>query len=285
LNTEKLHILNLPSTIIDRVWDHISQYTVGLSRITRDGNKESFRLIGTGTLVIVGGLYCVLTADHVLAEIRSYDQLGLLTSFTGELRRHAFPFLHLGIHRIARGQDDSSGPDIGIISLPQASIGSLRSEKTFFNIDKRRDRFANGFLQKDHGFWFVSGIIGESEQVRGSARGFDLVKGYQALCGIAANPEEYEQGGFDYVEMQVDYKQANAELPASFGGCSGGGIWQVPLRKNKDGYIQEEEHILSGVAFHQTAIDEGIRRLKCHGRKSVYVKVPEYVDQIKSPQF
>ena len=222
MHTEKLHVSNLPNVIIDRICDYIAQYTVGLSRIVRVSNKEDFRLIGTGTLVTVGGLYCVLTADHVLAEIRSSDQLGLLTSFNGELRRHAFHFSHLGIHRIARGQDESLGPDIGLIVLPQTSIGSLHSEKVFFNIDKRIARFARGFLEKDRGFWFTTGIIGESEQVRGPARGFALVKGYLGLCGIAANPEEHEADGFDYVEMQIEYRQPDHDRLALVGAAAGG---------------------------------------------------------------
>lgn len=282
MHTEKLHISKLPNAIIDRVCDHILQYTVGLSRIVRPGNKEDFRLIGTGTLVTVGGLYCILTADHVLGEIRTSDQLSLLTSFAGELRRHAFHFSHLRIHHIARGPDESLGPDIGLIVLPQASIGSLHSEKVFFNIDKRRARFTGGFLEKDRGFWFTTGIIGESEQVRGPTRGFASVKSYLALFGTAANPEEHDANGFDYVEMQIDYRQPNPELPASFGGCSGGGVWQVPLRKNAKGDIEEEEHLLSGVVFYQTKVNDGIRRLKCHGRKSIYEKVPEYVDHAKN---
>jgi len=52
----------------------------------------------------------------------------------------------------------------------------------------------------------------------------------------------------------------------------------VPLRKNATGDIEEEEHLLSGVVFYQTKVNDGVRRLKCHGRKSIYDKVPEYMD-------
>lgn len=83
------------------------------------------------------------------------------------------------------------------------------------------------------------------------------------------------------LEVQIDYKDPNPELPSSFGGCSGGGIWQVPLRKNEEGKIEAEEHLLSGVVFYQTGFAEGVRRLKCHGRKTVYNRVPEYVERQK----
>jgi hypothetical protein len=268
--------------VIDRVCDHIVQYTVGLSRVVRRDNKEDFTLIGTGTLVVVGGLHSILTADHVVAEIHSSDDLGLLTSFSGQLRRHVLPFSHLGIRRIARGKDDARGPDIGLIVLPQANVGALRAEKTFFNIDKRRQRFETNLVAKDRGFWFMTGVIGESEQALGATRGFSSVKNYWGLCGTAANPEESEEDGFDYIEMHVDYSEPNPELPKSFGGCSGAGIWQVPMRKNKDGQLEEEEHILSGIVFYQTAVTQGVRRLRCHGRKTVYQRVSAYMDGAKS---
>lgn len=278
MQTEKLQISDIPRAVMDPVCDHIAQYTVGLSRLVRKNNKEDFRLIGSGTLVTVGGLDCVLTAEHVLAEIRNPDSLGLITSFTGELRRHAFPASHLVIHRIAKGTDDSSGPDIGLIVLPQTNIGTLRAEKSFFNIDGRRKLFGSGFLEKDRGLWFTCGILGESEQVLAPTRVFSSVKGYYALCGAGANPREYMEGDSDYLEMRIDYGEPDPELPRSFGGCSGGGIWQAPLRKNNRGEIEVEEYLLSGVIFYQTSIDNGIRQLKGHGRKTVYEQVPEFME-------
>lgn len=282
METEELHVSKLPSKVIDGVCEHVAQYTVGLSRVSPRDNKADLRLIGTGTLVVVGGLYSILTAEHVVAEIRSSDDLVLLTSFTGQLRRHAFKFSHLRIHRVARGKDDARGPDIGLIVLPQANLGALHAEKTFFNIDKRRERFASNLLVKARGFWFTTGVIGESEQVLGPTRGFSSVKGYWGLCGTAANPEESEEGGFDYVEMHIDYREPDPQLPKSFGGCSGAGVWQVPMRKNENGDIEAEEHLLSGIVFYQTAVTEGIRHLRCHGPKSIYQKVPEYMDGARS---
>lgn len=168
MQTELLHISDLPSDTIDSVCDDIAQYTVALNRVVRDKTREDLRLIGSGTLVTVCGLDCILTAEHVLAAIGDSDQLVLLSSFTAALRRHALELLHLGIHRIARGQVDSEGPDIGLIVLPQAAIGYLRAEKIFFNIDKRRDRrFAESFLPRDRGFWFTCGVGARSRPCTG----------------------------------------------------------------------------------------------------------------------
>lgn len=67
--------------------------------------------------------------------------------------------------------------------------------------------------------------------------------------------------------------EEKSELPISFGGISGGGVWQVPLLKTKEGEIQAKEPIFSGVAFYQTAIVDKKRTIRCHGRRSVYESV------------
>jgi hypothetical protein len=281
MHTEQLHIKDLPSATIDSACDDIVQFTVGLQRIVGERGAEDIQLIGTGTLVLINGKRCILTAEHVLAELKPDDRLALLSSFTGALRRHAFDLSHIRIHRIAKGADDSKGPDIGLIVLPEANIGHLLAEKVFFNIDKRRERFAEGFLENDRGFWFTCGIVGESETDLPLQPGFTRIKGYQGLCGASTRPREHEDSGFDYLEVQVDYEPHNPELPWSFGGFSGGGVWQVPLRKIGGGEIEPEECVLSGIVFYQTAVEDGARLLRCHGRKTVYRNVPEFLAQAK----
>ena len=111
--------------------------------------------------------------------------MGLLTSYRGNPHRYKFETNHLSIHRIAKGQNDSDGPDIGLIVLPQEIIGRLKAEKSFFNIDRRRDRFNTGFIPIDRGFWFTLGFPGVFEFDIEPNRGFAEIKGYYGLCGIS----------------------------------------------------------------------------------------------------
>ena len=278
MQTEKLHIRDLPDAIVDEVSDAIAQFTVGLQRVVVKGRLEDCELIGTGTLVYVGGFHAILTAEHVLAVLGPKQRLALLTSFEGRLRRHVFDPTHIQVHRIARGTDDSKGPDVGLIILPSNNIGNLSAEKSFFNLDKRVERFREGFVDRDRGFWFSIGVVGESEIELAPQSGFARIKGYQSLCGTSTQPREYEDSDYDYLEVRVDYEPENPELPRSFGGFSGGGIWHVPMRRAPDGRLEPEEYILSGLTFFQTAVENGVRLLRCHGRKTVYVKVPAYVE-------
>ena len=75
-------------------------------------------------------------------------------------------------------------------------------------------------------------------------------------------------GNYDYVEMPV-IPIRNPDVPTSFEGMSGGGLWQIPLRRNAQGAIDYDRPLLSGVIFYQ--YDENPERhLKCHFRRSVY---------------
>jgi hypothetical protein len=279
MDTQIIRVADLPASIVDSVCDHISLFTVGMDRIDREKNGYHSQLIGTGTLVILNGLHCILTADHVLSDtaLRGAHQLGLLTSFTGRIQRYALDLQYLGIHTIERGPEDCKGPDIGLIVLPDTHISRLKNEKVFFNIDKRRKRFTDGFIAKEMGIWFTCGTIEETETDMGPHPGFGAVKGYQALCGRSGVSKEYPEAEFDYLEMTVDYETGSPDLPHTFAGCSGGGVWQVLLRKNAQGEVMAEDYILSGVVFYQTGKANKQRVLRCHGRQTIYMKVPELV--------
>ena len=279
-HNERISISELPNSLIDSVSDHIKQFSVVLLRITSDKDAEGMQQIGSGTLIIINSLHSILTAEHVTAQLRNSDRLGLLSSFRGNPHRYTFNQDNLGIHSIGRGKDDSIGPDIGLIVLPRINIGRLKAEKTFFNVDKRIELFNKGFISTDRGFWFTFGFPGEFEQDLQPRRGFAAIKGYQGLCGISGIMKEYEDSGYDYLEMSIEYGNDNSDLPSSFGGVSGGGVWQVPLSKDSEGHLKPDEYILSGVIFYQTNLEANHRLIRCHGRKTVYQNLPNYLKEI-----
>jgi len=278
--TERMKISDLPDELTDSICAHISHFSVALLRVIRDASVDQMKLIGSGTLVIVNDYPAILTAEHVLAGLRGSDQLGLLSSFRGNLHRHTFSQNHICIHKIAKGDNDSRGPDIGLITLTEANIGHLKAGKSFFNIDKRRERFSKGLIESDLGVWFTCGFPGEFEVDLPPNHGFAAIKGYQGLCGRSGVSKEYYDSGYDYIEMSIEYGGFNPELPASFEGLSGSGIWQVPLNKTSGGHLEPAEYVLSGVVFYQTKMDGNHRRIRCHGRKTIYNKVPKFLNGI-----
>jgi hypothetical protein len=64
------------------------------------------------------------------------------------------------------------------------------------------------------------------------------------------------------------------EGPQSFAGYSGGGLWQLLVNKEAEGF-RVTDFLLSGVAFHQShkiqrQSGEIVREITCHGRLSLY---------------
>lgn len=273
---EQIRIADIPDGVVDSAIDQVIRYTVGLMRCDSDGRTETSKLIGTGTLVTIDNRGSILTAEHVASQLSEGCKLDVLCSFTGKRERVQFEFYHLAIHRIAKGAEDAVGPDIALIVLPNVGIGYLKSEKLFYNINRRENEFGLTPMDKRNGFWLTCGIPGDWELKRHESDQ-TIVKSYQGLCGASGVSREYDVDEYDYVEVTVDYSSGNPDLPLSFGGCSGGGIWQIPLRKNTAGVIISETPILSGVVFYQTKIDGGLRLLRCHGRKTIYQMVPRFV--------
>jgi hypothetical protein len=203
--------------------------------------------------------------------------VGVISSFEGLPERIRYQFHHLTLHKIAKGTDDATGPDIGLIALPIQDISYLKSRKVFYNVNKRKRSHGVTPLDTKTGFWLTCGFPGEWEQSRTSDNADTVLKSYGALCGSSSISKEYVANGYDYLEINVDCSSANPELPSSFGGLSGAGVWQMPLVKNQVGEIKPDEFILSGVAFYQTSVERGRRCLRCHGRRTIYTGVPNYL--------
>ncbi len=158
---------------------------------------------------------------------------------------------------------------MAVIVLPPTDIAWLKDKRLFWNISLQRKQVLANPLDKDIGVWFVCGFPDEFTRTEEPQRGFDRVLGFFNLSGCSGVEREWADGDYDYLDLPVLYEKG-IELPISFGGISGGGVWQVPLWKTEQGEIRAKEPIFSGVAFYQTAIVDRRRTIRCHGRRSVY---------------
>lgn len=271
---ERRSVSEIPQHIHDRVADEILRYSVGLTKINKTVAGEEVNLIGSGTLVTVCGRLGILTADHVIEVLKGSDLLGVMCDINGPLKRHVIPVGFLGLKRIARGEVESDGPDLAFIELPEEGIAYIKSSKVFYNLDKRMEEFSAGFLPVEVGAWFGFGVIGETERDLTPEGSFTSVRGYEAMCGMGGTPKEVTRAEFDYIEISVDWSGREADIPRSFGGMSGGGVWQVPIDYVSNEY-KSRAPILAGVVFYQSPVERGRRRLICHGRLSVYNRVRE----------
>jgi hypothetical protein len=65
--------------------------------------------------------------------------------------------------------------------------------------------------------------------------GFDSVTGFHGICGFALLGKAFEKDNFNHLDFEVSCAKEKS-LPSSYGGVSGGGVWQLEL-KLKDGKL------------------------------------------------
>jgi hypothetical protein len=222
--------------------------------------------LGSGVLVSVGQQRAILTADHVVHGLPTTGRIGLFLGRTSQ--PHTIDTRGISAGKIARGAQDSVGPDLGAVILAPQIAGSIAAKKSFFNLDTRRDWLLNNPPDLRDGVWFAQGFLEERTVVRPVHIEDGPTKYFYNFTGIGGSETSPRIGDHDYFEFPVR-QTSRHEAPVSWGGMSGGGLWQVRL-KREDGRLRHLSPILSGIMFYQhptTPTECGVRG---HGRHSVY---------------
>jgi hypothetical protein len=217
--------------------------------------------------VSVGTTHAILTAHHVLSVLPRSGRLGLILSSTA--KQHTIDITGIAYVPIARGTRDSEGPDLGAIILSPSIASAIGTKKVFYNLDAHRDQLISSPPDIRDGFWFVNGFVDEKTIEEPNKDGYALVKGFYNLSGAGGPEQVTVVGDHDYFDFPVSYG-GRLVAPKSFGGMSGGGLWQVPLMRSPEGEIKHKTPLLSGVVFYQEPTTEAYCGVKCHGRQSVY---------------
>jgi len=170
---------------------------------------------------------------------------------------------------IAGASRTVEGPDLAVAMVPEDVVGRIMvGSKAFYNLETRRARMVDGPPEADEGLWGLLGVVEEWSSDLPPERGFKRVKGFRSFFGCGPVSGFAERGLFDYLTFETRFG-AQYEGPKNYGGMSGGGIWQV-LVKKLNGAVTVSECLLCGVAYYQSVVEDGID-LACHGRRSVYV--------------
>lgn len=273
----------VPQEVREDAAKGISDFVIGFVRLYETESGQDAELAGSGTLVQVDDRHGILTAYHVLDYLRNTKEIGLILATRFEPSLHS-PMLKAEVLRplkIAQGRKQSEGPDLGLLILPEADVGLLKAKKSFYNLSRYRERVLDNPPAHNEGIWFLCGFAGELTSELLPERGYARVKVFWGDCGVGWVDREYCVGEFDYFEFEARYGGIN-EPPQSFGGFSGGGLWQVPLIRTPAGALKPKELLLSGVAFYQSARTEERRLIKCHGRRSVYLHATQAVRNLAS---
>jgi hypothetical protein len=277
VNVEEYPLGDLPEAVIAAAARDVVNYSIGFLGVKSPPQRsDDVMLLGSGTLVSVGSTCAILTAHHVLSALPRSGRLGLILSPTAQ--QHTVDTQGLAYVEIARGRSDSEGPDLGAIVLGTSIASSIGAMKSYYRLDFHRNYLLNSPPHIRDGFWFDNGFVDECTVEEQDKEGWGLVKGFYNLSGAGGQDHAILTGGHDYFAFPVSYG-GRSVAPKSFGGMSGGGLWQVPLARDAQRQIKHETPLLSGVVFYQEPTTEMYCGVKCHGRMSVYNVAFEAIEQ------
>lgn len=259
-------IKDLPPTLIEAATYDLRQYTIAFHGVKDKRGRKHPELLGSGVLVSAGNTRAILTAHHVIEVLPRTGRLGLLLQKTYE--PHSVDAQGVVLLKIARGTQDSVGPDLGAVILAPEIATSVAAIKTFYNLDMQQEKMLQNPPDLRDGFWVAQGFLEERTVVTRNAEERGFTKSFYNFSGVGG-PEVGDQiGDFDFFEFPVSH-EGKQNSPKNWGGMSGGGLWQIMLKREGDRLVHLPP-LLSGIIFYQQPTTEtkcGVRGL---GRRSVY---------------
>jgi hypothetical protein len=260
--------------LVDSEVPNLSDYSIGFVLPKMENGSPDARLGGSGTLVMIDEIYGILTASHVIKLLKTSEYTGLvLPTVVRELHNLSFKTDDCSCISFCPQGAPVNGPDIGILIPPPDALVTLQARKSFYNLSKRQQRMLEKPEPLGDGFWILSGFAGEWSGDGPPEQGFSRVKYFKGMHAEGKVTTACSQENFDYLFLEALYNEFY-EGPESYGGFSGGGLWQLLLTANGN-KLKVADRLLSGVAFYQSEKkrdDAGrvIREIKCHGRRSIY---------------
>jgi len=242
---------------------------------SKKGNAYRFNAIGSGVLVKRGNRFGILTARHCVHHPGPELQLG---SFDGDT---LYLVLQRGRGIVVQSQDvierplvtptsKEFGPDLAFIEiLSPTLLGSIKAIGSFWSLDKNPSKIAEDFGKIGDPFVFTGfpGVHQETKIEGNTVR--HNIKHMTYYYKIAQDSIR-DNDGWDYIEGNCWYGK-KSELPETFGGVSGGGVWGLKASFNEtNGLLKLTDYALVGIAFLETPIKNKKRRLRAHFIKSIY---------------
>lgn len=251
------------------VWHSVAILGYKLDKCT-----DKPRFLGSGTLVKYGNKYGVLTAMHILDSKAFCDAQSIGITVSRNVSAYNIPNSRDFFEIIGPTRDRANpewGPDMAIALLPKFEIGIIKAAKLFWALDKRE-------INPTNGLWLVMGCPEKLVEERHNVSGFREVTRLNAVILNNKDAKLIIRGNYDYRDISVDLA-ANTDLPSSFKGLSGGGLWFIEKTKSESGEEKIGKPQLCGVAFYQTEERDNMRSIRCHGPISIYSELTKLLKQ------
>lgn len=271
--TRKIILKDVPKSIDIEISKVIIDYSVAVCRVRGD-NLNTFSPLGSGTFVTRNRMYGILTAHHCLhacvpaVSIGQQGQDTLLLMVTRSRCVILNP-ADAKEHPLGIPNSDEFGPDLTFIEiLPGPKLDVLKAIVSFWNLDQKHYELAMT-LSVPEVVIVEAGFpeINYNTKIIGSAIHHQLK--HVVYIGSIVDGDISDEGKWDYIKSRCNYR-GDEELPKSFAGLSGGGIWAVRLQVTKDDNWSIAVYCLLGVVFYQTEVIDNVRNLTGHFTHTIY---------------
>lgn len=258
---------DIPQTVLDEVGAALQHYFVPILGLISEKPTDPLNLIGSGTLVKIGSGHYILTAAHVWDAATRFPTVGL--SLTTYESWFSIPRDVISASTLQGASFGEFGPDLSLLRIPPALMSRIAAHKSVLDLPWQRQAFLTDPLAMDFGIWAVTGMSEAISAVRARPEQGDIVADAQGRAFFSGVAGTQDREGWDYVELSAD--MGLADVPPSFHGVSGAGLWQVPLSVSKTGgIVWNGRKRFNGVAYWESDVVDGHRFIRCHGPRSLF---------------
>jgi len=262
-------IRNLPKDFTKAIHDHVRLYSVTM--LMAESIEDDRVIPCSGTLCTFGHKAGIVTARHVWEEARKHETLIMMTGRGYKLLKteSIAPAVPQSTSKLPNTDDKI--PDLAFLYLDAKQKAEIEGiGKVFYSIDKRiNSAYLN--VQSSDGYWTIFGnpkaLLRAEER---TVTSFVYGTGVKCLAEI---------DGWDFLSVDLNIPE-NPEIPKSFGGVSGGGVWRTMWNCDSDQtrFVVSnliEECVFVGVCFYETGEDD--RQLIAHGPGSIYERLSRII--------
>ncbi len=219
-----------------------SQFSVGLMAL--DPHLGA-RVLGSGVLVSVEGRRGILTCGHVAECYANRSEIGLITVAGRSPQRDVVQLRETETITLGNGPWSEKAADLAVTWLPPETSSSIAAKSSFLDLMQNAQKHARGEPQFTKRADAILGLLDERTDKPAANNGtwVTMIRGLMNAGRIVA--EDRGAITFETTENNVP------DLPKSFGGTSGGGLWTAFLNVVSDGNYQLAEFRLSGIASWQ----------------------------------
>jgi hypothetical protein len=263
---------DIPQAVLDEVILSLKNYLVALYALLPEKPQPRLRFIGSGTLVEIEGSSYILTAAHVWHATREVEQIGLV------LTDHQSSFMmsrdSICVKELWKGEVSEWGPDIALLKLSPLVIPTIAARKSCLNLARQKEALTSCPPATENGLWAITGMVGEFSEVQLHPETRTIEGHVHGTAFFSSVQQVHQRDGYDYFDLGANLQLPG--VPSSFGGVSGGGLWEIKLSMTSSKEVSwDEKRYFRGVAFWQSEVSDGHRMIRCHGPKSIFEKTWE----------